>query len=124
MIHQSNNHHSHANFVPPHGTVGRLLINRKDVGAVVVHGCDSTWAHGKFTPEVGFSEFAILFGQWSLLMHEDEHAPLHKAASEALADAERLMDALHIEIHYPEQDIRQHVRELNIDGENAEWKQV
>ncbi len=118
MIHESENHHRHHNFIPPHGTTARLLINGKDVGSLIVHGYDSTWSHGKFSPD------ALFFGQWSLLMHEDEHAPLHRETSAALAEAERQMDALHIEIHYPEHNIRQHVGSLNIDGDTAEWKQV
>jgi hypothetical protein len=112
------------NFIPPHGTIARLHIDRVDVGSVVVEGFDSPWSFGRFTPSSGFAHFANFFGQWSLLMHEDEQFPLHKATSAALAEAERQMDALHIEIHYPEHNIQQSVRELNIDGNTAEWRQV
>ena len=110
------------NFIPTAGTVARLHIDDIDVGSIIVSGCDSTWTHGTFSPGAAFSRFAPIFGQWSLLMHDDEDRPLHPTASTALADAERQMDALHVKLHFPDLDVWQIVRQLNIDGKTAEWK--
>ncbi|QOV87668.1 hypothetical protein [Humisphaera borealis] len=111
-------------FIPPAGTQACLIINGTDVGRIVVKGWESSWAFGTFTPLAAFSEYAPLFGVWSLLMHDDEHAPLHETASAALAEAERKMDALHAEVHFPDRDLRVPVGQLNIDGELIEWKML
>lgn len=111
-------------FVPIPGSIARLQIDGQDVGSIVVKGCVSTWTHGTFTPGDSFSKYATLFGRWSLLMHDDEDRPLHPSASTALADAEREIDALHVKLYYPQANVWQSVRQLNIDGETAEWKVI
>ena len=111
-------------YVPPIGACARLLINGNDVGQIVVQGWDSSWAFGRFSPHDSFSQYAPVFGLWSLLMHDDEESPLHETASAALADAERQMDALHAEVLFAEHDLRIPVGQLNIDGELVEWKML
>jgi len=91
---------------------------------VVVTGWDSSWSYGRFEPAEAFSQFAPFFGAWSLLMHDDEHKPLHRSVADALAEAERSLDSLHVEVHFDESNLRQAVAQLNIDGELVEWKQV
>lgn len=109
-------------FIPSPGSHARLIINGSEVGDVVVRGWDSSWAFGTFTPSDGFSKYAQVFGVWSLLMHNDEDAPLHETASAALAEAERQMDALHAEIHFVDRNFKMPIGQLNIDGELIEWK--
>ena len=133
MIHEHGRHrqgpnpragsHGHGPFVPMKGTRARLLLDGREVGGIVVAGGDSHNWYGTFTPGEPFAEFAPLFGRWSLLMHEDEGAPLHRAAAAALADAERQMDALHVEVHYVDADVRHPVREVSIDGGVVEWRE-
>jgi hypothetical protein len=57
-------------------------------------------------------------------MHEDEDRPLHPTAQQALSDLERAMDRLHAKIYFPERDIWQKVRQINIDGNDVEWRVV
>lgn len=101
---------------------GRLHLEGKDVGSIVVGGNDSAWTYGQFTPAEGFAAFASLFGRWSLIMHEDEDRPLHPSAQEVLNDAERRMDSLHAKIYFLEQDVWQRVRQISIDGNDVEWR--
>lgn len=108
---------------PPEGTSGRLHMDGRDVGEIVVARWDTSWTYGRFTPNEAFEPFANLFGRWSLLMHEDEAEPLHQATSAALADAERQMDALHVRVHFPTHGGWRDVRQINIDGAIVEWKE-
>ena len=108
---------------PAKGTVGTLFLNGREVGEVVVQGWDSSWTHARFTPGPGFSDFAAIYGRWSLFMHEDEHAPLHESASAALADSEREMDSIHAKVFFEAEHLWHEIRQLNIDGELAEWKE-
>ena len=98
------------------------MINGTDVGSLVVQRIDSSWVFGRFTPAPSFSTYAPLFGIWSLLMHDDEDAPLHETASRELNEAERKMDALHIEARFVDQGATITVGQLNIDGDLVEWK--
>jgi hypothetical protein len=117
-------HHTPSVYVPPSGTRGRLIIDGIDVGKILVQGSKSSWSFGHFSPADCFSRYAPLFGLWSLLMHEDEHAPLHQTTSAELAEAERQMDALHVEVRFDDENVRVPVGQLNIDGELVEWKIV
>ena len=100
-----------------------MLIQGKHVGDVIVRGVKSSWGYGRFTPSRAFSEFAPLFGTWSLLMHADEQSPvLSDAASEELRDLEYKIDHLKVELHWVEEDVRLRVSQLNIDGDLIEWK--
>ncbi|HEX8911879.1 MAG TPA: hypothetical protein VF796_05935 [Humisphaera sp.] len=116
--------HTPKPFIPPTGAAAHLHIDGKLVGTIEVTGWDSTWTHGRFTPTDGFAPYATVFGRWSLLMHEDEHAPLHGAAQAALADTERQIDMLHVRVYFPKEDQWHEVRQLNIDGGTVEWKEV
>jgi tetrahydromethanopterin S-methyltransferase subunit G len=117
-------HPPRPDFVPAKGMQARLHIDGQDVGAIVVGGSDSSWIFGIFTPCEGFGAVASLFGAWSLLMHDDEDQPLHPTAQQALNEAERRMDQLHARIHFPEQDVWQRVRQINIDGQDIEWREA
>jgi hypothetical protein len=108
---------------PPVGSTGRLHLDGRDVGEIVVERWDASWTYGRFTPNDAFASFATLFGRWSLLMHEDEGEPLHQAASAALAEAERQMDALHARVHFPGTGAWRVARQINIDGGTVEWKE-
>lgn len=121
MIHE-NRQHSPQTFLPPIDAVARLVINGTDVGSIHVQRTDSSWVFGRFTPAPSFSTYAPIFGVWSLLMHDDEDAPLHETASKALNAAERQMDALHIEARFINHGVTIKIGQLNIDGDLVEWK--
>lgn len=105
-------------------TTGRLYINDKHVGDVVVKSRADSWGFGDFTPNAAFAEFAAIFGQWSLLMHADDDTPkLSAAASEELRAAEMAMDALKA-LLVLEDGEKLAVGQLNIDGPLVEWKVV
>jgi hypothetical protein len=105
------------------GTRAVLHLNGTGVGDITVTGWDASWTYGHFAPGEAFGQFATIFGRWSLLMHEDEHEPLSHAASEALRDAERLMDTVHARVYFPDEDSWHEVAQLNIDGGLIEWKE-
>jgi hypothetical protein len=111
-------------FLPMPGMRGHLHLDGREVGVIVVSGCDAALNYGRFSPAEGFADFANLFGRWSLLMHEDEDRPLHPTAQQALSDLERAMDRLHAKIYFPERDVWQKVRQINIDGNDVEWRVV
>jgi hypothetical protein len=105
------------------GARAKLFIKGQHVGDVCVQGLDSSWGYGEFTPNNCFSEFAPLFGTWSLLMHADEaSAVMSQAASEELRKIETALDALKAELHWYESEKVLAVTQLNIDGNLIEWK--
>lgn len=100
-----------------------LYINGKKVGSVHVRGWESSWGYGEFHPNEFFTEFAPVFGQWSLLMHADEdERALSEAASEELQQAEVAMDRLKSRLHFSEADEWHDLGQVNIDGILIEWK--
>jgi hypothetical protein len=102
---------------------GRLFLRKKDVGEVRARGTADSWSFGDFEPNKDFSEFATLFGSWSLLMHaEEDDAKLSEAARDELRRAERAIDSLRARIYFPESDEWIEVVQLNIDGKMIEWK--
>ena len=121
--HASQAPHARVPFVAAKGSRARLLLDGREVGNIVVGGGNTGSMYGTFTPCELFADFAPLFGRWSLLMHEDEDAPLHRSTAAALADAERQLDALHVEVHYLDPDVRQPVQEVSIDGGVVEWRE-
>jgi hypothetical protein len=103
---------------------GRLILNRRDVGSVLVRGNDGSWTFGEFTPGPEFSRFAAIFGRWSLLMHAESAAErLSEAASEELRLTEYEIDAIRAFLRLEEPDEHRHLRQLNIDGTLIEWKE-
>ena len=103
---------------------GRLLLNAVEVGAVRLRGQDGSWTFADFIPGPGFVEFAPIFGRWSLLMHADGAGErLSEAASDELRAAEYVIDSLHATLLLDSPPERHSIRELNIDGPIAEWKE-
>lgn len=100
-----------------------LCIEGKLVGHVEFNRFADSWLFGNFQPTCDFSQFAPLFGEWSLLIHADEHeSRVSEAALDELAKIEREIDALHAELLLPESGDRVGVDQLNIDGEMVELK--
>ena len=103
----------------------RLLLNGKDVGRVVLQSFADSWGFGQFEPGAAFSEFATIFGNWSLLMHaDDDESKLTSAASEELRHAEYQIDSLSANLRLDGTDEEVEVNQLNIDGPLIEWKVV
>lgn len=100
-----------------------LYLNGKKVGHVNVRGWESSWGIGDFIPDDAFSDFALVFGQWSLLMHEDPDERLTRAASEELNTAEQAMDAIRARLYFLDRNEWRNVRQINIDAELIEWKE-
>jgi hypothetical protein len=107
------------------GTIVQLFLNGKNVGSAVVHRHDHGWHFGDFTPAPAFSEFAPLYGQWSLLMHaDDDRDLLSPAASEELRRTEIAMDRIQARIFVPAVDQWHTAVEINIDGPLIEWREA
>ena len=71
----------------------RLFINGKEVGTVAPRNSADSWGMGEFTPNDAFSEFAPLFGGWSLIMHDDDGGRrLDAAMQDELHRAEAELD--------------------------------
>jgi hypothetical protein len=103
----------------------RLLLNDKDVGRVVVQSFADSWGFGQFEPSAAFTEFATIFGNWSLLMHaDDDESKLTSAASEELRRAEYQIDSLRAELLIDSTGEDVEINQLNIDGPLIEWKVV
>jgi hypothetical protein len=109
----------------PTSATGRLFLKNMDVGEVRSRGQADSWWFGDFEPTQAFSEFATLFGSWSLLMHaEEDDARVSEAARDELREAEAAIDALRARIYFPERDEWIDVAQLNIDGKMIEWKAI
>lgn len=103
---------------------GQLYLNGQAVGNVVAEQDGGSWKFGRFTPADGFSQFAPLFGAWSLLVHEDgqRDRPSPEALQE-LREAESAIDTLKAEVVWNQSQERTELSELIIDGELIEWRQ-
>ena len=99
-----------------------LFLDCDLVGIVELRGVDTSWTFGEFKPRECFSKYATLFGQWSMLMHEDTDRVLHSAASDELRRVEVAIDRLDARLHYLENDKWERISQVNIDGEMIEWK--
>ncbi|HET6252254.1 MAG TPA: hypothetical protein VFE47_31500 [Tepidisphaeraceae bacterium] len=107
-----------------HVRTGKLLLKGVPVGSVILRGHDASWTFGEFTPFPEFSQFAALFGTWSLLMHaEDAGERLSEAASEELRLAEYAIDTIRATLLLESPEERRHLRQVNIDGPLIEWKE-
>lgn len=104
--------------------MAELHLNGKLVGHVRLVGREGGWYFGELEPMEGFSEFAPLFGRWSLLMHADsEGEKLTDAALEELRDAEIELDRLRARVRMVSTGQWRNVRQLNIDGKLVDWKE-
>lgn len=99
-----------------------LYLDCDLVGTVELRGVDTSWTFGEFTPRDCFSKYAPLFGQWSMLMHEDVDRELHSAASDELRKVEVAIDRLDARLHYANTDKWERISQVNIDGNMIEWK--
>ena len=108
------------NSLPKHV---ELCLEGKPVGQIELHRFADSWLFGEFRPTSGFSEFATLFGEWSLLLHADENDPqVSRTALDEMAKVERVIDALHIQLRLPQTNERIPVKQINIDGPMVELK--
>jgi hypothetical protein len=103
--------------------IAQLMINGREVGRVTRKGGSDGWAYGDFEPSPEFTDYALLFGSWSLLMHEDEdQALLSEAMIDELRQAEQAIDALRAELRWMKDQSITPVVQLNIDGPLIEWR--
>jgi hypothetical protein len=103
---------------------GRLYLNNKEVGDVLIRGWQGSWGFGEFRPGEAFSDFATIFGSWSLLMHADEDAEkLTPDAAEELRRAEYAIDSLRAKLFLPARNEWRSIRQVNIDGKMIEWRE-
>jgi hypothetical protein len=108
----------------PRGSRAVLHLNGEPVGDVLIKGWDGSWGYGNFLPGERFSEYAPLYGLWSLLMHADEaDEKLSDAASQELSRAENSLDAIKSKLFFPKNQQWVNVAQLNIDGDLLEWKE-
>ena len=107
----------------PAAPSARLYLNGKEVGAVRLKSLADSWGFGEFEPGEAFSEFATIFGNWSLLMHADDgERKLSEAASEELRAAEYAIDSLRAKLRVEADGEWVDLSQLNIDGPLIEWK--
>jgi hypothetical protein len=105
-----------------HRRHGELFINGKAVGKVVAESASESWGFGQFTPSEGYSQFATIFGTWSLLLHaEDDRSRLSSDALDELRAAEAAIDALKAELRWNDTPQPVPVHQLTIDGTLIEW---
>jgi hypothetical protein len=138
--------HAPASRASKRGSQAHLFLDGKHVGVELVLGFQQflrrgaaqslrftvdvkgwmapSWGYGDFTPNGGFSDYAPLFGLWSLLMHADgETERLSRAAAQELLEAEHKLDAIKARLFFPHAPEWVDVAELTIDGALLEWKQ-
>ncbi len=108
----------------PRGSRAVLYLDGTCVGDVAVKGWTGSWGYGDFVPQPEFSQFAPLFGQWSLLMHAEDQAPrLSHDAVEELNRVEEVLDSLRVRLFFPESQAWVNVAQLTIENELLEWKE-
>jgi hypothetical protein len=113
-----------AGFSSVRGSQAVLHLNGQPVGDVMVKGWDGSWGYGDFQPSEPFSNYAPLFGIWSLLIHADNSDErLSRAAADELSQAEARLDAIKTQLFFPKNEQWVTVAQLNIDGELLEWKE-
>ncbi len=101
-----------------------LILNGKTVGTVVTKRWDTSWGFAEFCPNDAFSDFAPIFGTWSLLMHaEDDRDRLSRETTAELAKAEALLDTIKAQLEFIDQHQRVDIATLTIDGNQLEWKE-
>lgn len=91
---------------------------------MAVKGFNASWGYGDFLPDPSFSEFAPVFGQWSLLMHaQSDHERPDSATAEELRQIERLLDSIRARLFFPKTNESIAVPQLAISNELLEWKE-
>jgi hypothetical protein len=105
--------------------LAKLFLNGQQVGTVNIKHDNPNWAWGDFHPEPAFSDFATLFGSWSLILHAGDKDPhMSDAASEELRDFEMKIDRLHAELRGPKEGQIIRISQLSIDGQMIEWRPI
>jgi hypothetical protein len=102
--------------------LAELYIGKIHVGTIDVQRGDGAWGFGEFKPGPGFTQFAHLFGAWSLLMHEDESQRISREAAEELSAIEQILDTLPARIVWEDVHRDISVAQINIDGNLIEWR--
>jgi hypothetical protein len=106
----------------PRNVQADLYLDDTHVGVVTVQGQRNNWTFARFDANDAFARFAILFGGWSMLIHEDDH--LTRAASDELRRAEHAIDALRARLRLHTTGEWRPLGEINIDGAMVEWKEL
>lgn len=102
----------------------RLYLNGKHVGDVLIRGWESSWGFGDFHPNENFSDFAVFFGRWSLLMHaSDDDESIPREIADELREAEYQMDSFKARLYMVEAGEWRDIGHVNIDGGMIEWKE-
>jgi hypothetical protein len=102
---------------------GELFLNGQPVGRISAQGHTGSWGFGQFHPADGFSQFAPLFGVWSLLIHEDiDRDRPSPEVLEELRAAEKAIDALSAEVIWKKSQQHMALSGLTIDGPLIEWR--
>jgi hypothetical protein len=101
-----------------------LILNGRQVGVVHTRGWNTSWGFGDFVPNEAFSDFAPIFGMWSLLMHaDDDRDRLSRDTIEELAKAEAILDSIKAQLEFENEPQRVDVATLTIEGSQLEWKE-
>jgi hypothetical protein len=114
----SSRHHSHRS--------GRaiLFLNGQAVGMVDTKARDTSWYFADFSPNAAFSQYAPIYGAWSLLMHaEGDDGRLSREHAEELSRAEAMLDRIKAQLVFVEDQQRVDVAQLTIDQDQLEWKE-
>src|SRR5678816_3868524 len=102
---------------------GKLYINARSVGKVLIQRSGPSWSHGQFLPNEAFSSFAPIFRRWSLLMRANgNYERLSEAAAAILRQVELAIDGLDAKLHILSRNEWVNCAQLNIDGSMIEWK--
>jgi hypothetical protein len=87
-------------------------------------GWTTSWGFGDFIPNEAFSDFAPIYGTWSLLMHaEDDRDRLSRETVEELSKAEAILDSIKAQLVFVDDEQTIDVATVTIDGNQLEWKE-
>jgi len=100
-----------------------LLLDGREIGLVVVYEESPAWAFGKFMPMDEYDRFSLMFGRWSLFLHEDDtDGHLSSLVRGELREIEREIDQHRAELRWLDTGERKPIRQVNIDGALIEWR--
>ena len=102
---------------------GELYLNGTLVGYVVGDRWSAPWGFGHFLPLAAFSDYAPLFGMWSVLIHEDDGNDRTSApALDELRRIEHEIDRLNAHLKWIDPPQSVPLEQLTIDGQLVDWK--
>ena len=100
-----------------------LLLDGREVGLVVVYDESPAWAFGRFMPMDGFDPFSLMFGRWSLFLHEDDmDGHVSSLVRRELREIEQEIDQHRAELRWLDTGEQRLIRQVNIDGALIEWR--